>query len=87
MDLSYNPYYHKLGHKKSNAVNFFDMILFEVSLIILDGKTILGVPASNKVSHKFHHLYIIYLFVLKFTLTMVEPLSATKARTWFTNNL
>ena len=29
--------------------NSFDIILFEVSLIILAGKTILGVPASNKV--------------------------------------
>ena len=48
-DLSYNPYYHMLVHKNLNAVNFFEIILLELSLIIFDGKTIFGVPASNSV--------------------------------------
>jgi len=40
-----------VGPKKSKAVNFFDIILFEFSLISLDGKTIFGVPASKRVPY------------------------------------
>ena len=38
-----------VGPKKSKAVNFFEIILLEFSLIILDGNTMFGVPASKRV--------------------------------------
>ena len=47
-------------------------------MIILDGKTKLGAPASNKDPYVPSFIYKLFFF-LKITLTIVEPLSATIA--------
>ena len=59
-------------------LSFLEIILLFVDSDEKDN-TIFGTASIKQVFHKYHHLYKVFVFFLKFTLTIVEPLSATSA--------